>query len=45
MDLEAIIWFQEAKETGVFSDWESFVLALHVRFGSGAYDDPMEGPG
>ena len=42
MELEALIWFQEAKEAGVFSDWESFVQAVHVRFGSTAYDDPME---
>lgn len=42
MDLEALIWFQEAEETGVFSDWESFVPALHMRFGTSSYDDPME---
>ena len=42
MDQEALIWFQEAEEAGVFSDWESLVQALHVRFGSTAYDDPME---
>ncbi|KAL4622255.1 hypothetical protein ACB092_06G284100 [Castanea dentata] len=32
MVLEALIWFQEAEKAG----------ALHVRFGSTAYDDPME---
>ena len=42
MELEALIWFQEAKEAGIFSDWESLVQALHVRFGSMAYDDPIE---
>ena len=42
MELEALIWFQEAEEVGIFSDWESMVQALHVRFGSTAYDDPME---
>ena len=42
MELEALIWFQEAKEAGIFSDWESLVQALHVRFGSRAYDDPIE---
>ena len=26
----------------MFFDWESLVQALHVRFGSTAYDDPME---
>ena len=42
MDGEALIWFQDSEETGVFSDWESLVQALHVRFGSNSYDDPME---
>ena len=42
MELEALIWFQEAEEAGVFFDWESLVQALHVRFGSMAYDDPMK---
>ena len=26
----------------MFCDWESLVQALHVRFGSTAYDDPVE---
>ena len=26
----------------MFLDWESFVTALHVRFGTSAYDDPIE---
>ena len=42
MELEALIWFQEVEETGVFTNWDSLVQALHVRFGSTAYDDPME---
>ena len=42
MELEALIWFQEAEEAGVFMDWDSLVQALHVRFGSTAYDGPME---
>ena len=42
MELEALIWFQEAEEAGVFTDWDSLVKALHMRFGSTAYDDPME---
>ncbi|XP_075633382.1 uncharacterized protein LOC142605839 [Castanea sativa] len=33
---------EEAEEAGVFSDWESFVPALHVRFRTSAYDDPLE---
>ena len=42
MELGALIWFQEAEEAGVFTNWDSLVKALHVRFGSTAYDDPME---
>lgn len=42
MDGEALIWFQDNEETGVFSNWESLVQNLHVRFGSNSYDDPME---
>lgn len=41
MEEEALIWFQEVEEVGQFISWESFVRALH-RFGSFAYDDPME---
>ena len=39
---EALIWFQEGEEIGVFHDWDSLIQALHVRFGTTAYDDPME---
>ncbi|KAK9997026.1 hypothetical protein SO802_021712 [Lithocarpus litseifolius] len=42
MELEASIWFEEAEEAGVFSDWETLVQALHVRFGSTAYYNPLE---
>ena len=42
MEDEALIWFQDAKETGQFISWEAFVRALHTRFGALAYDDPME---
>ena len=42
MELEALIWFQEVEEAGVFTNWDSLVQALHIRFGSTAYDDPME---
>ena len=34
MDQEALVWFQDAEEAGVFSNWEGMVQALHVRFGS-----------
>ena len=42
MEGEALIWFQDAKNSGLFSDWEAFVKAVHVRFGATSYDDPME---
>ena len=42
MEDEALIWFQDAEEVGIFTSWEAFVRALHVRFGSSSYDDPME---
>ena len=42
MEGEALIWFQESEETRVFCDWKLLVQDLNVRFGSTAYDDPME---
>ena len=42
MDGEALVWFQEGEDVGVFGNWEAFVQALLIRFGSIAYDDPME---
>ena len=42
MDQEALVWFQDAEEAGVFSNWEGMVQALHVRFGSTPYNDPMK---
>ena len=42
MEGEALIWFQEGEETWVFHDWDSLIQALHVRFGTTAYDDLME---
>ena len=42
MEGEALIWFQEGEETGVSHDWDSLIQTLHVRFGTTAYDDPME---
>ena len=42
MEAETLIWFQEGEETGVFHDWDSLIQALHVRFGTTTYDDPME---
>ena len=42
MEDEALIWFQDAKEMGQFTSWEAFVRALHARFGTLAYNDPLE---
>ena len=42
MEGEALIWFQESEEIRVFCDWESLGQVMHVRFGTTAYDDPME---
>ena len=42
MEEEALIWFQDAENSGLFSDWKAFVNAVHVRFGATSYDDPME---
>jgi len=41
MEGEALIWFQDAEESGQFPTWDAFVHALLTRFGP-AYDDPME---
>ena len=42
MDQEALVWFQDAEDAGIFCNWEGMVQALYVRFGSTPYDDPME---
>ena len=42
MDGEALVWFQDCEASRVFMAWESFVEALLIRFGSSAYEDPME---
>ncbi|XP_075670129.1 uncharacterized protein LOC142639876 [Castanea sativa] len=39
---DALIWFQDCEETGLLSNWEGFVEALLTRFGTTAYEDPME---
>lgn len=36
----ALVWFQDVEHS--FDGWESFLKALHTRFGPSAYDDPME---
>lgn len=42
MDGDALIWFQDSDETGIFATWEGFVEALLTRFGSTTYEDPIE---
>lgn len=42
MEGSALVWFQDAEETGTFRSWDSFTEALQIRFGSSSYDDPME---
>nr|XP_023903579.1 uncharacterized protein LOC112015403 [Quercus suber] len=42
MDGEALVWFQEGEDAGVIGTWEALVQAMLIRFGSTAYDDPME---
>ena len=42
MDQEALVWYQDAEDAGIFCNWEGMVQALYVRFGSTPYDDPME---
>ena len=42
MDNNALIWFQDCEATGVFVTWENFVKALLLKFGSSAYEYPME---
>ncbi|KAF5469943.1 hypothetical protein F2P56_010498 [Juglans regia] len=42
MEGEALVWYQTAFNSGQFNYWESLVMAMQVRFGPSAYDDPME---
>ena len=37
-----MLWFQDCESIRVFLVWESFIEALLTRFGSSAYEDPME---
>lgn len=39
---EALDWFQDAEDNGLFTKWVSFARSLQIRFGQAAYDDPME---
>ena len=42
MDGDALVWFQDNDEIGVFATWEGFVEVLLRKFGNTAYEDPME---
>ena len=42
MDKDALVWFQDSDENGVFATWEGFLEALLTRFGNTAHEDPME---
>lgn len=34
-------WYQWMEKGGSFSDWDSFLQALQLRFGTSIYDDPL----
>ena len=38
---EALVWFQDADEAGLFPTWDYFLHALLTQFGP-IYDDPMK---
>ena len=42
MEGEALVWFQDSEEVGLFANFESLIQALHIIFGATAYDDLME---
>ena len=42
MDGEALVWFEDAEDTGLFVSWGAFVQALQVRLGSIACDTPLK---
>lgn len=42
MDDDALIWFQDASEAGVFRTWKGFGQVVQNWFGSSLYDDPMK---
>ncbi|XP_041004177.1 uncharacterized protein LOC121249543 [Juglans microcarpa x Juglans regia] len=42
MQGEALIWYQDAWDSGHFDTWETFTRALQLRFGPTDYYDPME---
>ncbi|XP_042988692.1 uncharacterized protein LOC122316222 [Carya illinoinensis] len=42
MQGDALVWYQNALDSGQFNSWESLVVALQGRFGPSMFDDPME---
>ena len=42
MDGEALVWFKNAKDIGLFDSWDAFVQELQVKFGSTACDNPVK---
>lgn len=39
---KVMVWYQDAMDSGIFTNWDSFCRAIQVRFGPMAYNDPME---
>ncbi|KAF7812849.1 Ty3/gypsy retrotransposon protein [Senna tora] len=42
MEGVAYAWYMWSKKNGLFSDWESFLVALRLRFGDSLYNDPRQ---
>ena len=42
MNGDALVWFQDSNDVGLFVGWEDFVITLLTRFGTTAYEDTME---
>ncbi|XP_062109432.1 uncharacterized protein LOC133820560 [Humulus lupulus] len=41
LDGAASAWFQWMEKGGSFTDWDAFLRALQLRFGTSIYDDPL----
>ncbi|XP_040996067.1 uncharacterized protein LOC121242242 [Juglans microcarpa x Juglans regia] len=42
MEGEALVWYQNALDSGQFNSWETLVVAMPGKFGPSAFDDLME---
>ena len=42
IDAKALVQFPQGEEASVIDSWESLVWDMLIRFGTTAYDDPME---